>query len=451
VNQVILSLQRVARLLCISTLFVSSLVEAQYNAPGSGLGERQIITKESLDQQLEASRWTLGGLRVTPYAGISEVTYQSNVFGTGTGSGGSGGSGNSDSGGVNDVTATFHAGLDLMLPLGTNSYFTAQFLPGYNWWKDLGDQRQIVGNYEANLYGLFNRMRLELSGSRSDQVERFSSEVLQRAPQTRDRVGLDLNIDLARRVQITASGSLLRTGLEEPNRPTELGLLGTPLLNRDEKTARLGLRFHAGDRWSFGLGLQEESTDFDSIDLDRSNDGSSLFATIKVQGNRLDFGLDVVERSLRARDQAAFANFDSQTGFFRMALHPGWRFDYFLYGSRSLTYSLLDNNSFFEEERAGLGIGGALSSRTRLQLFVESGQNLFTPLEGEIGSDDEDFTSYGGNLNYSITDNVSLRIGGERLRFESQITGISRSETRINSGLSISFGRSLGTSGSGQS
>jgi hypothetical protein len=432
--QFLLSLRRATWLALLCALCISRLAEAQYTAPGSGLSGPQVVTKESLDRQLEQSRWTLGGLRITPYAGISDITYQTNVFGTETGQ-------------ANDFTANLHAGLDFMLPLGPNGYFTALIRPGYNWWQELSDQRQFVGLYEANIYGLFNRMSLDLSAGRNEQVERFTSEILQRAPTIQENIGLNLNLDLAKRIQINASGHLLQTTLEEPTRPDELEPLQAPLLNREEKRARLGLSFHGGDRWSFGLGIQEEATDFDQIALDRSNEGSSVFATVTLSGNRLAVGLDVVERSLRSRHGSGFADFDNQTGHFRVALHPGWRFDYFIYGSRSLSYSLVGNNSFFEVERIGAGLGASLSSRTGIRFYVESGQNLFTALEGQVASDDEDFRAFGGDLNFSIRENMSYRIGGERIRFESKVSGLVRSETRLNSGLSISFSRSLGPSG----
>lgn len=384
-------------------------IDAQgFTSPGSGM---QMVPdrKAQLDRAIEEARWNLGPVRVQPWIGIRNAGYRDNVV-------------TAEGEETDDVTATAGAGLKLYLPFARGEgVFAGYGTPEYTWWNELDDRNELQGRYGLGLFTFLGRLQLEATAERIEEYRIASAELLDPIPVERTRSRLGAQLELTSAVAVAGSADL-----DVVEHDVSEGFGGRALdafrLDQESTVFRGSLRYLLrGDRGHVGLGVQSEETDFDASDV-RDNEGESLFAEARLRGNRLDLDLSAVQRDLEASSGSEFPGFEETTGSVAARLRPGWRFDVQLYASRSLRYSLVEAEGFFQEDRQGLGVQGEVTSRGRLLVFYEIGSNEFDVQAGAPGVDDrpdEDLTAYGAQAGVRIGETLSLTFGARRTEIDS--------------------------------
>lgn len=422
-------------LACALAVLPGGAARGQFIRPGSGLQEEETRTVVTLLQDSEESLWRLGPFRVTPVLGLQDLRYDSTAA-----------SPTSDQEG--DVTATFAAGFDAYLPLGSKSVFSFSAVPAYTYWVEFSEQNRFVGSYGASLLGDFNRARISFAAGQREDLEIVSPELLQRPPQERQDFRAELEIDLARSLALYIEAGEQRTRLDEPEPGFDPGLDTLRRLDRDETRVRAGLLFHSDERFELGIGLQREVNDFSTAD--RANEGDSPYLTLRLEGNRLEASIDLAQRSLEPRDGSAFQTVDDVTGTYRLTLSPGWRISYSVYGGRYILYSLSEEQSHLEDERMGLGLGIELSPRASLELWGEEGELRYNTLPGALPVPNEDISAWGGSLAVQVSDRSQLSLRGGHVEFDSPLPGADREWNFFMTGFSITLSRvriDVGTGG----
>jgi len=419
-------------LLCLLLPTLATTAQAQYTSPGSGMN----ITpnrKEQLDRAIEDARWNLGPVRVQPWFGISNISYRDNIPTAPVDASGQQAT-------TDDVTATGGAGLKLYLPFARDAGVLAAYAqPQYTWWNELDERNQLLGNYGAGLFTFFGRLELEATATRTEHLEITTTEVLDQLPATIDTLQAKSQVEVTSAIALAGSVSYSETSYDaEEGFDPALGLAARAL-DRNTTTSRLSLRYLLkSNRGYLGAGVQVEETEFDGAFGNRGNDGESVFFEMLLRGNKMDLDLDLVERDLQPTAGSTFEGYEATTGRAAVVLRPGWRFDFRLYGSRSLQYSLVDADQFFQEDRQGIGTGIELSSRMQMTAFYEVGENDYQgTLDGQLARADEDLTAYGADLHIELGRNLGLRIGARQTEIDSQNPLLDRELTEVTVGLSF--------------
>ena len=417
------SLARVLVVACALVAALAGTARAQYRAAGSDLqvaGDRQQQVRDSMHE----ARYRLGPFRVAPWIGLRDVTYQDHVI---TAAGEE----------TSDVTATGGAGAHFYLPMGRKVVLAAHALPEYTWWHKLSNRNQTIGRYGVGLFGDMNRLKLELTGQRTEDLQYASSDLLIREPVRTDRPR-----------GAPSCGWGARSRCSPPARVSQVRMLGYDqlpafyqgtLLDRDHRQVRGELQYlFRGDTGWIGVGAQSERTEFVSSEAGRDNEGTSLVAEMRLRGNRLDVDLDWVQRDLQAANGSDFPGFKGSTGKGLLNLRMGWRLEGQLYAVRALDYSGVDIGTFLESKRYGVGLRSKAGRKGSLQLFYETGQDRY--FGDPLLSRTDDVSAYGAMLEMPVSEHVTLQLGSRRTKFDSPLPGFDRQIREITASLAFGLG-----------
>jgi hypothetical protein len=400
-------------------LAVASPVVAQYRAAGTGL-DLLPNRQEELTKAMQQARWNWGGLRVAPWIGVRNITYEER----GTPDGPKG-----------ELTATAGAGLKGYLPLGAHGMFSLHALPEYTWWQKQSDRNTPVGHYGAGYFLWGNRVEGEATAQRVKEVTYLSSDLLIREPQRTDVVAVQAQVRIAGSIALFVRGHLNQTRILansgiEPIDPAAL-------LDRDEDEVRVGVRYVLrGKRGYVGGGALQEHHDFiGAADVARSNEGSSWYSEISVTGNHFDVATDVTRRNLQATGGGTFPGYDGTNGAASITFHPGWRTRYQAYGLKQLRYTAISFGTFAEEQRQGLRFTSGVAGGS-FQAFYETGKDRYF---GTAVRRDEDVTAYGTSVEFPLGRYLSTTIGARRTQYSAP-GGVERDIREITGGLGLTFG-----------
>lgn len=348
---------------------------AQYTSPGSVATTNKIPTEAQFDESLREARWQLGPVRLVPWVGLRDASFVSTE--------------NQQAESEDDFTLTVGAGLRAYLPTG-KVIWTAQVLPEYVWWQDNEDKRNFNGRFGLGLFGHFNRLRLQVSQRRVEQQSFFSDEVRELTSSRSDLTNLVLEVDAARRLVIYGAARLADIENEEVENPT------FSLLDREEESFEIGLRYLSPKGLSLSLGFEDTSSEFDENARDLSNSGDSGRVEVGYEGGRFDVRLALEFRDLEADEGSEFGTFDETTGSFEVAWTVAPRLDLLTYARREQRFSVNANNSFSLYERQGVRLDVDLG-KSSLGLIGEIGEDEFTTVStGEVGRIDDVF-AYGAD------------------------------------------------------
>jgi hypothetical protein len=415
-------------------LLASSAIEAQYRtatqyrSAGDGLEiERDQITE--VQRAMSEARMRLGPFRAAPVLFLRDVSYQRPAAITDEGER------------ISDWTAAGGAGLKLYLPVGPSTILAAHAIPEYTWWRRLEERNRQIGRYGVGLFFDLNRLRLEATGRRVEDIDLIAADRLVRQPLRTDLLEGKAQLRLAGSIAVAASARLHEHRFLEFDELEEDGPAAL-LLDRDHRQLRGGLRYLLrADRGWLGFGVQQEETEFLHA-TNRDHEGSSLFTELRLRGTRLDIDLDWVQRELEPTPGSEFAGFEANTGRVLLNLRTGWRLEWQLMGRRELRFSALDRDTFFEEERYGLGLRSRVRRNGTLQLFYELGENRFF---GDAAFErTEDVTAWGASLGFPMSlplfSDARARMGYRQTRFESDLPGFDREIRELTMTLSLAIG-----------
>jgi len=378
----------------------------QYTLPG-GPEERPGDNKAKLERDVEEARFRLGPLRVAPWFTVQDVAYVRNLFAT---------EGETES----DVTATVGAGLRAYLRTGSKMTWIAQILPEYVWWADQADRRSLNGRYGLETFGYFNRLTFEAAAGRDQRQRILTPEVTEPVSSREDSARLLAEARLTGAFSVLAGTSLRKeTSLvEDLDDPRAQSLA---LLDREERVSRAGLRWRPRKAWLIGLGAERSDVEFEPGALDRSNGGTSPTLEFQVDRRRLFVKADLVARSLEAREGSGFVDYDRVTGNAGLSFASSPRVDYWIYASRSLTYSLSPAYAYLESDRTGASLAVELNRRLTARVFAETGVNDYTVASPAAPARNDDVLSYGGTLQFNLPWSTILRFQALRSEFDSNL------------------------------
>jgi len=397
---------------------------SQYTQPGAGASGGVAVNKEEMDRALDEARWHAGPVRVAPWIGLRDVSWNENPGAAPEGQDAEG-----------DVSVTAGAGLTAYLPTGPDVYWTAHALPEYLWYADQSDRRRLNGRYGAGVFGFFNRLTLEATAQRIDALGILTAEVPEQANSREDRVALGGEVELgfSTSVFVQAGTGRIRNLLNEEERESGPQL---QLLDRDEDRLRAGLRYRPRERWSVALGMEWTETELASEARDLSSSGEAPVVELDYRGPKLFASAEVELRSLEPEGDSLFPATDVTTYGLRLGLE-GNRLSPTLYARQSLALALSEGYSHFETQVVGLGTSLSLGQRTRLRVFAETGRSDFNALSSEVPAREDDLTSFGGEVSFAAGRFLSFSLGGYRTELDSNLPGQDRSLSVLSTGVSL--------------
>ncbi len=215
-------------------------------------------------------------------------------------------------------------------------------------------------------------------------------------------------------------------------------LEGLRRLDRRERMARGGLRWQPRRELSLALGVEGSRADFSRSALPRSNSGTAPLALFSYRGRRLGFDGEVALRSLAAREGSEFVPYHKPTGSAALTLGSGRVLGGSLYVNRNLVYSLTAGYAYIQDDRLGFVLLANLGRRARLRGFVEAGTDDYAVFAAATPHRRDDVSSYGGGLDFNVTEDVSIGFQALRLRFVPNLPGNDRTYT--SAGVTVNFG-----------
>jgi hypothetical protein len=409
----------------------------QYTPPG-GPEERPASRQEEMESQVTEADHHLGRVRIAPWASLQDAAYVRSLFST------------AEQTAPNDFTATVGAGFRAYLHNGPKAIWRAQVLPEYVWWRRQPERRQLNGRYTLGFHGFFNRLTLEVQGGREQQQRLVTPEVPVPVSARNDRGEILAEVEVSHALfAFTATSINQQKNLIEDLDDPRVDRLS--LLDREDRIARVGLRWQPREHWSVALGAERTETSFDRDVLDLSNAGTAPVAEARFEGRRLALSLDVASRSLEARRGAAFVPYDGVTGGAAVTLGTQGRLSGTVYGNRNLLYSVSPDYAYLTDERLGVVLGVGLRERTQVGFFAETGTNDYTAyraLPGAPGPPEAprrlvDVTSYGASATLRVGRRTSVAFQAIRSEFDSNQPGEDRSYTTVGTSINL-VGATLG-------
>jgi hypothetical protein len=402
---------------------------AQYTTPGGPTG-RPIDRKGELAKRVAAARLRLGPLRVAPEISLKDVEYVRNLLG---------GAANST---PSDFTATASGGFRAYLPTGPDATFSGYALPQYVWWQKEHERRRLDGLYGAGLDGFWNHLTVQAKAGSDAQQQVLTAEVPRLTSARAEHAEASIDLRLTGAISVFVSGGLLRQRtLGDFRKDPTAALLAE--LDRDESVERAGLRWRPGN-WLVGLGAEHSDVTFadrQSGAVNHSNSGTAPVLELSREHGRLYFEADVAQRSLTAKQGAAFAKFDKPTGHVTVSYEIARPVEIFVYANRNLVYSLLPGYSYFDDLRHGASLHLQLGRRARASVFGETGSLDYTAFARGVARRADKLTSYGGAIGFDLWRGAVLGLAGSHTRYDSNLPGGGRTLAVLGFTVTVSAGQ----------
>jgi hypothetical protein len=308
------------------------------------------------------------------------------------------------------------------------------------WWHDLSNRRGWNGAVGAGLFGYFNQMTVEVQAGGSRTQQYASSEV--EVPVNLE----DKRVSALVEVQVMGKLSLFARGGVDQWRYNQRGL--TPdlasqliLLDRDEKRAGGGVRYHFTKTISLGLGVEQYTTDFVHPENPQSNSGSAPIAELSVKAGHLSVNVNATALDLKPNEVSKFVPYSGTNGGFRVGFRPAGRLEFEYYGGRNLVYSVEQGVSYYLDQRTGIAVQSELGWRATGRIFLETGHDDYVFESAGTAGRTDDLRAYGVTFNIRLGRVASLAVGGDRTDYTSTVAGYDRSVTQVRTGLQFSSGK----------
>lgn len=405
----------------------SAGAQFQYTPPG-GPPDRPENRKEALDRKVAQARYHLGPVRIEPWAAVKDVAYVRTLFNSDTTSRPS------------DLTATAGAGFTAYLRDSSKATWSLDVLPEYVWWRRESERRRLNGRYQLGFHGFFNRLTLEATAGREQQLKVITPEVPVLATGRADGGEVLAEVELSSAVFAFTSVALSKQTHLVDTEPDPL-TRSLALLDRKERLLRGGLRWVPRRQWSVALGVEDSREDFERTALPRSNRGTSPLLQIHYQGYNTAFQAEAEDRSLNAQRGSDFVPFHQVTGrsSFVVGAHSLVRGSF--YGSRDLLYALAAGYAYLQDDRVGTALLIDLGFHTSGRLFAETGHNTYTGFTAAIPHRVDDVSSIGGGIDIDLGGQVILGIQALRSRFSSNLPGADRTFSSAGFTVNVFGGR----------
>jgi hypothetical protein len=372
---------------------------------------------------MEEARFRLGPLRLAPWFALQDVSWVNNVYGTAVNP-------------KSDFTATVSLGLHGYIPAGPKFVFALYALPEYVWWNDLSYLRGWNGKYGVGIFGYFNRVTMEVQAGDWRTQQFYSSENPIPVNVEQKRGAATLEVEVLGRLSVFGNAWEDRwryKGQTASALPGEI----LQLSDRDETLVGGGLRYRFSDSFALAIAYENLTTDFLVGVSNRSNSGEGKTLELDLRGHHFWTIARVTDLSLRAEGVSDFPPFDGTTGQVQIGWRPGGKLEWQAYGARNISYTLIALQSYYIDERWGLGLQSPLGWRTTGRIFWEQGRDEYPGLTGGSAGRTDHFDGYGLNLSVKLGSGSAVALEGSRTNYESIVSENNRSITRVQVTLSL--------------
>lgn len=388
---------------------------------------RTVPVRESVEAQLEESRWRFGPVRVEPELKLDNLGYNDNVFGAQEGEEK-----------VDDYTATIGLGIRSIAPLGSKTYLRLDAIPEYTWYKDLDERRNLGYEADAALLALFNRASFEVGVSADDRVTQVTSEDATRVPQTTDNLLVKVEFDLLRRLALFAAFEARNTDYEPESEDIDY-----TLLNREETAQRVGLRYKFRPRLSLFAMYEVTEADFPDDDSFTKNEGDATLVGFQYDRDDLYVNGVIGQRTIEYPGSGA-PKFDETTGSIQLGWQLVRRTELQLRVSQRPQYSTFIDNPYFLESRQGARLLVPMGQRFLVFGGAETGKNEYqAPV---IAGDEEvvrndDVSTWEAGIGFRLFRSAVLTISTKVDDYDSNLAGLDRKV--VTTGMKLSLGGSF--------
>lgn len=390
---------RPALLVLLMLLFAGIASAQQYTGPGTSILPEHLPNEDEIRSSLTQAPWQVGGLRLSPWAGLRDialVSYRDPLGET-----------------REDITATAGAGLRGYMKTGRRLIWAAHVLPEYVWWQDDANKESVNGRYGLGLFFYSNRLDVEVSARRSQRQSFFSSELQELTTNRQDTARLAVDLEL--RDQIFLYGKVQSSKLE--NQEDDNPIFSA--LDQEEDLASLEVRVIANSGWFVGVGASEKSVDSLPQARPLSHSGDSAFFNIGYQADKLDVHLNMARESLDPEPGSEFIGFETTTGALEANLEMQRGTSLFFYGRRQARLPIDLRSTTFISDRLGVRVT-ANPGRSALSFFAEAGEDDYTGFTRRL----DDVTSLGLSLGFRRGVDFTLQAAWSE--YDSNLAGFDR-------------------------
>jgi hypothetical protein len=401
----------------------SAGAQFEYTAPG-GPEEKPASRKQAFELEVSRARYQLGPVHVAPWASLHDVAYVRALINTGQQL-------------PSDFTATGGAGFRAYLRNGPKVTWSAEVLPEYVWWEKEVDRRRFDGRYQLGFHAFFNRLTVEATAGRSQQLQLVTPEVPVLTSSRQDGGEITTELELTHTFYLFAAGSFTdHTYLA--SEATDPAVTSLHLLDRQERLIQGGLRWQPYEDLWLALGVEGSRVDFARAALPRSNSGTSPLARFHYRSRLLGVDGELAFRSLSARQESDFVSYHKTTGSVALTIGDSRHLLGSIYTSRSLVYSITPGYAYLQDDRLGVSLRESLGRRFSVRIFAETGSDDFTAFTAGTPHRHDDVVSFGGGVDFDLGREVILGFNALHSNFAPSTSGPSR--TYSSAGLTLSFG-----------
>jgi hypothetical protein len=323
--------------------------------------ERTVPTRETVKQEVEGRKFRLGPFRINPIIEISDLGYDSNVFGAPAGQE------------VSDWTIGARAGFQWIVPIGSKLYVIGEVTPSYIWYKNLSERRVTTGEYRTHLLGFFNRASLEVGGYNTKSLSYLSSESQTRVVETVLEGSAAVEVDIASNLSVL--GGVQATRLRYGNAGGDPNPIDLSEFQRQEAGARGGIRYRFNQAFDVTAGYEKTQTEFVNVPETRDNQSDAFLVGIHYNRPKFFLNFSGGYREGKPYNGSTFQEYSNFTGSFYGSYFLARKVEMTAYGRQRVNYGL--RTSQFLETSYGGGFNIQAHPRVLLSISADTGTNKF--------------------------------------------------------------------------
>ncbi len=325
-------------------------------------------TMEEKLREMENARWKLGPLRITPVIYVTNVGYDSNVYGTPWNP-------------VEDYTFTAGPGFFFYLPIKKRHLFNGFFSPQYVYFYQEKKERTWNKYGSANFYMVLRRFLINVGKNYSDARERWNTEIDIR-PRRKEDTSL-VSVALLTKRKLSFSLGLRRSDYNYESLFYERFNF-REVLNRIENRFNGIIYYQIFSKTRFFVEYEKGNVYFDNPESGRDSDSSAIymgfdFHPSSIFNGRVKIGYEnfhVLQRE--GQDYKGIVGDTDLT----VRLFKFLRLKTFY--KRDIQYSIWYNNVYFIQTIHGGGFSIYGLKRLRLDYTYSIGNNKYPAIAEEI-------------------------------------------------------------------